>query len=559
MLLAGLQGLRAYLFDPALAKDDVRGVARYLQTAAGPEDLVLIPDSDWSLPFVYQGQTPVEMPLLADEEKLWRDLNRWTAHEPQIFAVGYPQGTRDQRGVMDFALERAGSLATRQYFKGLFVDRYLPGQAVQTPELAPLEARFGTLVLSAAWVEAQAPANTALTLALRWRLEAAVEQPYHLAIRLLDQDGWSLAAQDDLLLNEHDRPSDYWSAGQETTTYHVLSLQPGIPPLTYTLALGLYVQTEDGPRPVDLLDEQGAPQGQRLDLAVVQLTPALDTVSKPHTHSAEIGRYPLDVPPVTLGEGLRLWEIALDRVTLSPGQPLYVSLSWQALYAPLPDLRPRLSLMQDGQELAFVESAPALGRYPTHLWQENEIVLDHMRLVIPPQASDGLAQITLTLGEQSLGLDTVHIAAGERLFQPPPIAHPLNVRFSEPGGGEVARLIGYDLTYKAGEPIPLTLYWQAGTTSNDYTVFTHVLAADGHLVGQHDSPPANGLRPTGGWLAGEIIVDAHLMSFREPDYVGAARVEVGLYDPLTGTRLFTEQGSDFFYLPLELTLEPAVP
>jgi hypothetical protein len=210
--------------------------------------------------------------------------------------------------------------------------------------------------------------------------------------------------------------------------------------------------------------------------------------------------------------------------------------------------------VQDGQELASVQSAPALGRYPTDRWQAGEIVLDHARLVVPPQASDGPAQVMLALGEQSLTLGTVQIAAGERLFQPPPIAHPLDVRFSEPGGGEVARLIGYDLAYQAGEPIPLTLYWQAGTTSNDYTVFTHVLAADGHVVGQHDAPPANGLRPTGGWLAGEIIVDSHLMSLREPDYVGPVRVEVGLYDPLTGTRLRTEDGRDFFYLPLELTL-----
>lgn len=560
LLLTASLGLRAYFFDPALAKDDVRGAARYLEAAAEPDDLILIPDGDWSLPFVYQGQTPVEMPKLADEEKMWADLAHWTAQRPRLFAIGYPQGTRDQRGVIPFALEKAGSLVARQDFKGLFIHRYPLHHPIESPALTPLAARFGPLTLSGAWVEVETPADTALTLALRWRLKTASAERYRLAIRLLDEDGWSLAAADDPLLNERDRPTNHWPADQETITYHVLPFPPGVPPLTYTLALGLYAQTEDGPRPLDLLDEQGAPQGQRLDLASVRLTAPLGVVGNPYRVTSGP---PSLSPPFDLADGLQLVGVALDRATLMPGHFLFVTLRWQATRAPLPDLRPRLALVQDGQELVAIASAPALGRYPTHRWKSAETVLDHQRLTVPPQAGDGPADVVLSLNNRRLVLGTVEIAAGGHVFTPPPIAHPLNVRFSEPDtGNPVARLIGYDLppqAFYAGGPITLTLYWEALSQGDawqaDYTVFAHILAAGGRLVGQHDAPPANGRRPTGGWLAGEIIVDSHAMAFREPAYVGQAQVEVGLYDPLTGTRLITDQGRDFFYLPLDLTIQ----
>jgi hypothetical protein len=209
--------------------------------------------------------------------------------------------------------------------------------------------------------------------------------------------------------------------------------------------------------------------------------------------------------------------------------------------------------MQADRELATTVSAPALGRYPTDRWQAGETVVEHRRLVVPPAAAEGPADVVLTLGDQRLVLGQVEITAGEHVFTPPPIAYPLDVRF-----GQFTRLIGYDLpsqTFTAGEPITLTLYWQAleGTADSDYIIFTHILAADGHLVGQHDGPPAGGARPTPGWVPGEIIADHHQMTFRET-YTGPARVEVGLYDAATLERVPTGGGETFILLPTVLTI-----
>ncbi|MDY7079403.1 MAG: glycosyltransferase family 39 protein [Chloroflexota bacterium] len=556
--LSSFLGLRAYFFDPTFAKDDVRGVARYLEKTASPDDLILIPQSDWSLTFAYQGETPIEMPNLDNAESLWADLTRWTAQHHRIFVMDYRRERGDWPDAVFFALEQAGTKIAHRDLKGLSIYTYQIDHPIKPPALDRLDARFGPLSLTHAWVEDTAPSDTALTLVLHWRMPPAPRNGGDgegvprcgLTIRLRDIDGWPLTAHDALLLDTQIRPTDHWTAGQETTTYHVLPIPPGVPPLTYTLAIGLYEQTEEGTRPLDLLDDQSAPQGQWLYLADVRLSTALGLPGS--LYGATSSPSPLP-QPVDLADGLRLLGARLDRFALNPGQSLFVTLHWRATHSPLPDLRPRLALVQAGRELNGVESAPALGRYPTDRWQAGETVIEHRRLVVPPIATEGTADVLLTVGNQRLVLGQIEISTEEHTFTPPHILHPLDVRF-----GQVARLIGYDLpsqTPTTGKPITLTLYWQAleGASVANYTVFTHILAADGHLVGQHDSHPVEGARPTLGWVTGEIITDQHVMTFHEP-YAGPARLEVGLYNPVTLERVPTEGEETFILLPTTLTI-----
>jgi hypothetical protein len=67
---------------------------------------------------------------------------------------------------------------------------------------------------------------------------------------------------------------------------------------------------------------------------------------------------------------------------------------------------------------------------------------------------------------------------------------------------------------------------------NNYTAFVHVLGPDGDLLAQADRVPAEGARPTTGWLPGEVIADAYDLPL-----AGAAALRVGLYDAATGERL----------------------
>jgi hypothetical protein len=119
--------------------------------------------------------------------------------------------------------------------------------------------------------------------------------------------------------------------------------------------------------------------------------------------------------------------------------------------------------------------------------------------------------------------------------------HPLTVNLD----GKV-KLLGYDLkvkSYKPGEVIGLTLYWQALTVvEKDYTVFTHLLGSynpltNGPLWGGHDSRPGDGTYPTTVWEAGEIVIDEYGISSQAGAPPGEYQLEVGMYHLATLERL----------------------
>jgi hypothetical protein len=79
--------------------------------------------------------------------------------------------------------------------------------------------------------------------------------------------------------------------------------------------------------------------------------------------------------------------------------------------------------------------------------------------------------------------------------------------------------------------LEVTLYWGALAEMDvPYTVFVHLLGADGQVVAGDDGEPADGTRPTTGWVPGEYITDLHLVSIPGDLAAGEYVVEVGLYD-----------------------------
>jgi len=546
LLTVSALSLRAYFFDPRFAKDDTQGVAAALSAHAASGDLILVPPEDWSVPYYYNGPAQVAM-VWPDEA--WDRLGGLTHAGQTAYQVDYYRATRDPGGLLSFGLEAAGSLVDRWGFKGLFVRVYRLERPVGPPAPGPVAARFGPLELSGVWAEQGAPADTALSLALRWRLAEPTDGRLRVGLRLRDDEGWAWTATDDWLLDPRGNPTDRWDVGQEVTTYHLLPLPPGTPPLTYTLTVGVYWVEGEEAHPLDLLDEAGNPQGQSLELRTVSLGQPLGLEADPYGLA---DRVPLWEAPVEMGDGLILTGASLDRATVAPGQPLFVTLRWRGQDGSRPYVA-ALSLVQRDMPLVVVPG-PIGGRYPIDRWSAGQTVVEHRRLVVPPAATDGPAAVVLQVGDRRVELGTVAISAAEHRFEPPPMGHAFRFRF-----GDVAELLGYDLTsteVTASEPVTITLYWRAleGAARADYTVFTHILAEDGRLVGQHDGPPAGGARPTPGWVPGEVIVDRHVMTFREP-YAGIARIEIGLYDLVTMERVPAETGATFILLPTALTVE----
>jgi mannosyltransferase len=127
------------------------------------------------------------------------------------------------------------------------------------------------------------------------------------------------------------------------------------------------------------------------------------------------------------------------------------------------------------------------------------------------------------------------------------------------------RLLGYDFgstSYRPGEAVPLTLYWQAvGQIDRRYKVFTHVMGdvyninSDNFLWGQQDNEPDNNRRPTTTWRSREIIVDAYAIPLDPQAPPGVYQIVIGFYDPVTGDRLRLSDGSDYHIL-MTIRVEP---
>jgi hypothetical protein len=117
------------------------------------------------------------------------------------------------------------------------------------------------------------------------------------------------------------------------------------------------------------------------------------------------------------------------------------------------------------------------------------------------------------------------------------------------------RLLGYAVETESPQPgdaLRLTLYWQAqAALEKRYKVFTHLLGdvynaeSNNFLWGQQDNEPVSNTRPTPTWGRGEVIVDSYAIPISASAPAGAYRLEIGLYDPVTGERLMVmdEEGT----------------
>jgi hypothetical protein len=133
-----------------------------------------------------------------------------------------------------------------------------------------------------------------------------------------------------------------------------------------------------------------------------------------------------------------------------------------------------------------------------------------------------------------------HVVSDERwlLSYPLPAGMPLSsqpVRF-----GDEIEWLGYALedTELAGdEPVALTLYWRAlQPIHRDYTVFVHLVDAEGQPCGGGDGYPVSGTFPTSQWPGNRVVADRRTVPWGK-DSPGPCQIEFGLYDLETLQRL----------------------
>jgi hypothetical protein len=109
--------------------------------------------------------------------------------------------------------------------------------------------------------------------------------------------------------------------------------------------------------------------------------------------------------------------------------------------------------------------------------------------------------------------------------------------------GGFAQFVGHDvvnLNWVRGEKIILTLYWRPTDQApppQDYSIYIHLLDAQGTKIANWDGAPLLGQYPTRFWRPGESLLD--YWEFRIPKDIptGPASLRIGIYDPASNERL----------------------
>jgi hypothetical protein len=319
------------------------------------------------------------------------------------------------------------------------------------------------------------------------------------------------------------------------------------------LAVGVY-DAETLER-LELADQDGQPLGgYEFALGQVDVLPGQQFDRDPYETWAGVDwETPADDE---VAEGVVLGRFAVFPRAVLPGEEVSVLLRWQTVGATGHSPVPLLRLSGAGQVWAEAGSLLLATDYPFSEWSDSEVVVERRSLVYPPQRGPG--DLTLAVGDRTVPLGQVGLDESRMLWELPAAAQPVGV-----GIGDFCELLGYELERAelgVGQPFELTLYWRATNAAplqTAYTVFTQLLAADGHLIAQHDGPPSGNSRPTTMWVGGEVIADNHSLTFQDLAYTGPATLIVGLYDAETIVRVGTAQGQDHVVLPVDVVVGPA--
>jgi mannosyltransferase len=520
--------------NPAFARADFRGVARYIQRNIAADESVILTSGHMFPVFDYYAPG-VERHLLPDSPTLdathsldfsiAKDLNDWLADRGGVWVVRWQDEVVDPAGYLATMLGEAGEEQTvKREFSRVGLQHYrLPAGTIFS-EQPSIDHRtnynFGDQLQLLGYSQTGDRQVT-----LFWQALQPLSQDYRVSLILRDTMGQDWGGWDGRPAAYY-FPTDRWREGQIVFGRYDLNPIPGTPPGEYGLEVGVY--TETNPEGLDLVDQSGAPQGKRAMLGGVRLGAGATTPDKaeiPHP-----GR-------IDLGGGLTLLGWDLDREEVQPGDRALLTLVWSVESQPQGDYQLHLTVTDsEGQMLDAGTFPPTNVWHPTSTWQEGQTWRGQATFRLPIETQPGEARLSLRLASADgtalnspAELTSVKVMTTDRVFSAPQPQRAGHANFAD----KIA-LLGADLvpgTLRPGDTLSVTLYWQVLTEMDiPYTVFVHLLASDGRVVAGHDSEPVGGARPTTSWVPGEFITDLHTLPTPADLSPGEYLVEIGLYD-----------------------------
>jgi hypothetical protein len=544
-----VQTLRTGMVDGAwvLRNRQAQAQAQALE-AAHPQTDAIVTLIDQPVSHRYDGDAQlVTLPRDVTSDELEQILNDLSTKYRRLWFAWSPAVSPVVQQLLRQWLAQTAVLAQQQDFGGTQLAAYdlTPGKIGQ---IDPFRVQFGgnfSLVDLTTMLDGRGGA-----IEMRWQPLAPVNAPYTATLQLIDPSGALRSITGGLIQNADQVPAAHWPVGRAVDQTFRFRLPAEAPPGRYDVRVS--IDQADGQR-AGLFSAAGNFSGTAPILASFDVPPLPEALDR--------------LPRATEYAYTYRWDDAVELVGFDSGPGVVINgdlwtvdVVWRGMNDHLRDLQVIWEVRDQAGEKMFSTRLP-LSAYPTSAWREGEVIGARYQLRFPVdlKPADYHVAIGVAGPDGELlegGLFTpfdVRLLHRERSFDPVQPQIPLDVRFDDPA----ITLIGADYptqTLRAGDVLPLTLFWQAGTTTNNlYTVFAHLETLNGSVISGIDSAPQGGGMPTASWATGQIITDQYPLQIPADTPPGAYRVVVGLYNPLDGTHLIdtrTGQGKVVLAAPV---------
>ena len=524
----------------------------YLASRARSGDMIVL-DAHAPLEWRYSG--PGRLVSVADLSDLGTISNRLStigSRSSSVWVVSDPSASPITASQLDREIDRIAYPTTAVVVAGATVtqlERRIPPGHDQHSRLIG----FGDDLLLVDAVLPAGPVQERFPVFVRWQARTPTMDDLTVSLQMRDAAGhvWSETGQ--LIVDDRTFPTSEWEPAHWAD--NVLMVKPPelAPPDEYSIQITL---SDEGGAQLGATGPDGRFLGARAVLGNVRIARSEQPLG-----SRLCGTPAIAAGPLTLCDRLPQPQTVLS------GDMFVLSVTWLADSAPQVDYLVQWRLMDGTGSLALEHREP-VSPFPTSNWRAGDSFESRYDVRLGPMVPAGTYNLTLNIlspeGSVQLAEDSalseVEVVPRNRSFElPSGIGHRLDLTL-----GDRLHLRGFDVDLADAHPgseLPLKLYWQAdGPTDINYTVFVHLLAADGQLHGQVDRFPADGAAPTSGWAPDQVIVDRLSLPIAVDAPPGEYRITVGMYDASSGTRLpiADARGNTFpdrqFVLPGEVSV-----